>query len=313
MTIEYALYKNDKGEVRQITPDELMNYPENEKDFIKESLYCSTPGCECSITFAEPREMSNFHPQFKTFKNKNHLQTCPHFFIRRENGSTYYPNQKIGANQSRDSNSRSNRELLKALFGGTDDQGNGTNTTRKKKKRKKYSDVNGSDIEDRPNAVTGVSAGSPDPGSSESKTPRIRQKELNNLTIRDVGKQRRTTVQIISIEIKDGQLPILNVKDPMQNNRIGKIYLPTAFFSTINNNFEQILDFFNSIKKYIDNNPNINVYIVSIMEVNSVDEKIIELSILNSDFPEFSIDGLVNQGIKYYIDGFVSVIVTRAI
>ncbi|UDE95168.1 hypothetical protein LHA31_11615 [Carnobacterium viridans] len=146
-----------------------------------------------------------------------------------------------------------------------------------------------------------------------SGTLKIRKKEIHNLTYGDIGKQRRSIAKLVSIELNENQFPVLHVIDPRENNKDVKINLPDSFFSTTSNDSNQIRDFIRSIKLYMEDKVDVDIYIISIMDIVSVTDNSVRLSILKSEFPEFTTNILGVHLRKYYIAGFVSLIATGVI
>lgn len=312
MAIEYATYRpDDSEEIIIVTPHELQSYTNEEKEVIKTRLFCPTENCGCQITFAEPRESHLFHPQFKTFKNKNHAEECPYYFVRNSRGVKYYPNQNNGVNQSQKSNSQSNNSFMENFF--TNQNGDVTTTPSRPRNHRprNHNTVDNDNTQERPNSISGISDDTTRP--SNTSTPKIRKKGINDLTNRDEGKQRRTMVRINSIDIVDDTRVVINGEDEINGSKNVKIYLEEAFFSTRFNNSDQILSFLQTIKLVTEENTDKRVYIISIVDVRSVTDSLIELSILNSDFPEFTTDKWGRRRQKFYITTFVSLIATNAL
>lgn len=308
MTIESASYKFGNPEKDlNITPAELIIHPE--KEIIKQILYCSTSECDCKITFAESKESEKFYPQFRTFQNNNHSLTCLHYFERRENGTKFYPNQNNSVNQTKKSNSNSNNSLLKQLFGFQITPPIQAQKSPRPGRVKTDHDVlkpgDGNDIV-RPGSVKGI-------GNENSGGVRTRKKELHEILNKDIGRQRRISAKILSIDIDEKLTSVMTIEDTTKKNIIAKVDLPQSFFEIAGNVADQTLEFIKSIKRYLENNPNDNIYFFSVVNVVSVTDSMIKLSIFDSGFPEFTNEKWGKLNKKFYLDMFISFMVTGAL
>lgn len=181
-------------------------------------LFCTNEGCTARLLFI-PKGKNEAH--LKTYKLNNHIDNCENFFERKEllERMKYKNDDAISISEEKikEKIQRYCRELNKEEI----------NTPQKKNKKTKANGIVGENTREK-NGTSHEVTLSKEAGIDTEANATVRRKELNGVSLKDVGKVILTHGIVEKIELNEKSANFVLVG----KNKKTTVFFPEAFFAT---------------------------------------------------------------------------------
>lgn len=218
-------------------------------------LFCSNKGCTARLLFI-PK--GKYEEHLKTYKLNNHIDNCENFFERKEllERMKYKSDSTISISEEKikEKLQRYCRELNKEDI----------KTPQKKNKKPKANGIVGENTQNKngtSHEITLSKQGSIDTEASAT----VRRKELNGISLKDVGKVILTHGRVEKIELNEKSANFVLV----ENNKKSTVFFPEAFFATASVGIKKYLEILQAyaMKNYVE--------VILMTEVSLINDEIV--------------------------------------
>lgn len=169
-----ALFIN--GETQKIINAEEIQTRTDYLEKYAGHLFCPTPNCRAQLTFALTPTF-RIKQMFKTGKNSEHIDNCPHKVVHNGTNRHYYTSEVINQALS----SKHKRDVLKQLYRRNQEQEENANATPAfSSKPTKKVDTENSNAEATPRSVASISPDA-EPVKAGQKEPPVRKRKSNDI------------------------------------------------------------------------------------------------------------------------------------